>query len=262
MVVALIGLGSSRCSSPDAQRTFTPYESPYDWTALDWSGGEPVYYQGGQAVSRIGVDVSSHQGWIDWNAVAADGVGFAFVRVGNRGYTEGAISPDEYFDYNVDAAASAGLDVGVYFFSQATTPDEAREEAQFVIEQLAGRDLALPVVFDHEPVTTASGRANEISGDELAACVDAFCEAIEAAGYQTMVYGNRQDMARIAPIDGSAEAASALAEEIGGRAVWLAEYDVTEPTAAFDFSIWQYTNAGTIDGIDTPVDLNIELSAH
>ena len=84
---------------------------------------------------------------------------------------------------------------------------------------------------------------------------------METAGYQTMVYGNRQDMARITPIDGSAEAASALAEEIGGRSVWLAEYDVTEPTAAFDFSIWQYTNAGTVNGIDTPVDLNIELSA-
>ena len=151
--------------------------------------------------------------------------------------------------------------MGVYFFSQAITPDEAREEASFVLEHLAGRPLQMPVVFDHEPVTSTSGRANEIAGDELAACAAAFCETIEAAGYQTMVYGNRQDMERITPIDGTAEAATALAHEIGGRAVWLAEYDAAVPSATFDFEMWQYTNSGTVNGISTQVDLNIQLIA-
>lgn len=259
LVACIIGLGSSFCTS-EAQRA-TPYASPYSWSNLQWNGDRLSYVQDGDVVSRLGIDVSDHQGTIDWDAVAQDGIDFAIIRLGNRGYTEGAIALDEAYSYNIDAAQNAGLDVGVYFFSQAITPDEAREEASFVLEHLAGRSLQMPVVFDHEPVTSTSGRANEIAGDELAACAAAFCETIEAAGYQTMVYGNRQDMERITPIDGTAEAATALAQEIGGRAVWLAEYDAAVPSATFDFEMWQYTNSGTVNGISTQVDLNIQLIA-
>lgn len=259
LVACVIGLGSSFCTS-EAQRA-TPYASPYSWSNLQWNGDRLSYVQDGNVVSRLGIDVSDHQGAIDWSAVAQDGIDFAIIRLGNRGYTEGAIALDETYSYNIDAAQSAGLDVGVYFFSQAITPDEAREEASFVLEHLAGRTLQMPVVFDHEPVTSASGRANDIEGDALVACTTAFCETIEAAGYDTMVYGNQQDIERITTIDGTAGAATALAQEIGERAVWFAEYDVTEPSAAFDFEIWQYTNAGVVNGIDTQVDLNIQLVA-
>ncbi len=258
-VVALVGFGASRCSSAEAPIVRTPYESPYDWANLSWNGDRLAYAQDGQDAARIGVDVSDHQGWIDWNAVAADGIDFAMVRLGNRGYTEGALSVDDYFSYNLDGAQAAGLDAGVYFFSQATTPDEAREEAAFVLDQLAGRTLELPVVFDHEPVANAAGRANAVTGADLIACMEVFCEAIEAAGYDTMVYGNRSDMARFSPLDGTAQAATALDDAIGGRPVWFAEYGVSTPTAPFDFAIWQYTNNGNVAGIDTAVDLNILL---
>lgn len=258
-VVALIGFGASRCSSSQDQSAPKPYESPYDWTALSWNGDRLSYLSNGAVASRIGVDVSDHQGWIDWNAVAADGIDFAMVRLGNRGYTEGALAADAYFDYNLDGAQAAGLDAGVYFFSQATTPDEAREEARFVLDQLAGRRLQMPVVFDHEPVADVAGRANAVAGSDLTACMEAFCNAIEAAGYDTMVYGNRSDMARFSPLDGTAQAATALADAIGGRPVWFAEYGVSTPTAPFDFAIWQYTNNGNVTGIDTAVDLNILL---
>ena len=147
----------------------------------------------------------------------------------------------------------------MYFFSQATTPEEAREEARFVLDQLGGRTLQLPVAFDHEPVANAAGRANGITGSDLIACMEVFCETIEAAGYDTMVYGNRSDMARFSPLDGTAQAATALDDAIGGRPVWFAEYGVSTPTAPFDFAIWQYTNNGNVAGIDTAVDLNILL---
>ena len=258
-VVALIGFGASRCSSSPAQDSRTPYESPYDWADLNWNGDRLAYSQDGAVALRIGVDVSDHQGWIDWNAVAADGIDFAMVRLGNRGYTEGALAADAYFDYNLDGAQAAGLDAGVYFFSQAITPEEAREEARFVLDQLGGRTLQLPVAFDHEPVANAAGRANGITGSDLVACMEVFCETIEAAGYDTMVYGNRSDMARFSPLDGTAQAATALADAIGGRPVWFAEYGVSTPTAPFDFAIWQYTNKGSVAGIDTAVDLNILL---
>lgn len=258
-VVALIGFGASRCSSSPGQSAPAPYESPYDWTALSWNGDRLSNLRNGAAASRIGVDVSDHQGWIDWNAVAADGIDFAMVRLGNRGYTEGALAVDAYFDYNLDGAQAAGLDAGVYFFSQATTPEEAREEARFVLDQLGGRALQLPVAFDHEPVANAAGRANDITSSDLIACMEVFCETVEAAGYDTMVYGNRSDMARFSPLDGSAQAADALATTIGNRPVWFAEYDVSTPTAPFDFAIWQYSNKGSVAGIDTAVDLNILL---
>ena len=252
----------STCTKPLAQQERTPYQSPYAWENLDWSSGRPVYYQNGQAASRIGVDVSSHQGWIDWSAVAADGIDFAIVRAGNRGYTEGALSADEYFDYNLDGASAAGLDVGVYFFSQALNEDEAREEARFVVELLTGRELQLPVAFDHEPITSgAQGRADHVTGDQLAACARAFCETVEAAGYDALVYGNASDLARFTALDGSAQAAGELSDLLGGRPVWLAEYDVAAPTAALDFALWQYTSTGQVAGIDTNVDLNILLPA-
>ena len=197
--------------------------------------------------SQLGVDVSDHQGAIDWSAVASDGVDFAFVRVGNRGYTEGALYADTRYAENIDNATSAGLDVGAYFFSQAVSVEEAREEAEFVLRLLAGRYLALPVAYDHEPVADGAGRANNMDRETLTACARAFCERLEQGGYETMIYGNSGDMARYDRAD------------LGGRPVWFAEYDAAEPHAQFDFAIWQYTNGGSVAGIDTAVDLNLLL---
>ena len=169
------------------------------------------------------------------------------MRVGNRGYTEGALYADTRYAENIDNATSAGLDVGAYFFSQAVSVEEAREEAEFVLRLLAGRYLALPVAYDHEPVADGAGRANNVDRETLTACARAFCERLEQGGYETMIYGNSGDMARYDRAD------------LGGRPVWFAEYDAAEPHAQFDFAIWQYTNGGSVAGIDTAVDLNLLL---
>lgn len=237
------------CAGNASEETQT-YTSPYDWTALERSGDQGdrlVYRENGEVRSQLGVDVSDHQGAVDWNAVAADGIDFAFVRVGNRGYTEGALYADTRYAENIDSATSADLDVGAYFFSQAVSVEEAREEADFVLQLLAGRHLALPVAFDHEPVADGTGRANNVDRETLTACARAFCERLEQGGYSTMIYGNSGDMARYNPAD------------LGKRPVWFAEYDATQPHAQFDFSIWQYTNGGTVAGIATAVDLNLLL---
>ncbi len=243
------GLLAGRCAGTPHAAAPAAYVSPYDWTGLERNGDRLAYYEDGVLRSDLGVDVSSHQGAIDWPAVAADGVDFAIVRAGNRGYTEGALYADERFAENVDGAKAAGLATGVYFFSQAVTPDEAREEADFVLGLLAGRPLDLPVAFDHEPVSDNAGRANHLTGPELAACARAFCERIEQAGYETLVYGNKRDIARFG------------GDDLDGRPVWFAEYDVAVPTGQFDFVMWQYTSAGTVAGISTRVDLNIRFAA-
>ena len=242
----LVGLG--QCAAPESAPKNAEYVSPYDWSSLERTGDRLAYRPGGILKSQVGVDVSDHQGFIDWNAVAADGIDFAFVRVGNRGYTEGGLSVDARFDDNISGAQAAGLQAGAYFFSQATNVQEAVEEAEFVISHLGGRALELPVAFDHEPVADPNGRANNVDRDTLTACALAFCERLEKAGYVTMVYGNNGDMARY---DRSA---------LGNRPIWFAEYDAPTPRARFDFAIWQYTNGGTVTGINTSVDLNLRMT--
>lgn len=97
------------------------------------------------------MDVSVHQGTIDWQQVADAGFDFAMIRVGYRGYgTEGNMRGDTQFVNNVQGALDAGLDVGIYYFSQAITVEEARQEAAYVIEQIAPYRITYPVAFDWE----------------------------------------------------------------------------------------------------------------
>ena len=243
LAVIAILLISFACSSSSAQDDADTAER--DWSNLQAEGDRLYYYEDGRLLSQLGVDVSDHQGDIDWEAVAADGIDFAMVRLGNRGYSEGTVYVDDCAAENLDGAAAAGLEVGAYFFSQATTEEEAIEEAQLALEVLDGRGLDLPVVFDHEPMSDEGGRAAEVEGEQLAACAVAFCEVLEEAGYETMIYGNAEDIERFGDAD------------LGGRPIWLAEYDVDAPSADFDFAMWQYTASGGVEGIEGEVDLNL-----
>lgn len=226
-----------------------PYESPYTWSNLVYEEGRFYYYKDEVLVSRIGIDVSSHQKVIDWYAVAADGIEFAFIRVGNRGATEGQMYLDEQFHANIAGAKEAGIAVGVYFFSQAITAEEALEEAEFVLAYLGGIELEYPVVYDHEPVTIEGtpGRANSLTVEQATAQAEAFCTRIKEAGYAAMLYGNKKDIARYD---------SSLVENSD---VWFAEYDASLPSGQFDFIMWQYSSTGSVAGISVPVDMNIHF---
>lgn len=200
----------------------------------------------GDTPAHVGVDVSSHQQDIDWQAVAAAGVEFAMIRVGYRGYTEGEIQPDAYFEQNIRLAQEAGLDVGVYFFSQAINADEALEEAQFVLDALEGHSLQYPVIFDWEDIE-AEARTDGMDSIILSGCAYAFCNAIEQAGYRAGIYFNqRQGYQEFDLL------------KLQDYIFWLAEYNPT-PTFLYDFQIWQYANDGRIDGISTDVDLNLSF---
>src|SRR5699024_10816934 len=130
------------------------------------------------------IDVSSHQGEIDWQKVATSGVEFVFIRLGYRGYgSEGTLNLDPYFKQNLAGAKAAGLKVGIYFFSQAISVEEAREEAQFVLSYLAGTQLDYPVVYDWEPISGASARTDGLDSVTLTDCAITFCETVAQAGY-------------------------------------------------------------------------------
>lgn len=210
--------------------------------------GEMQYIQDGQVLSYKGIDVSKYQGNIDWQAVKADGVEFAIIRLGIRGYgEEGRIVLDDMFHTNIQGAQAAGIKVGVYFFAQAITEQEALEEAQFVLEQLSAYELQYPVVYDVEKVSASSGRMNKLSKEERTKVTLTFLEAIQDAGYTPMLYGNLEMMSVLIDV--------AQFEEYHK---WYANYGSTL-YYPYDFSMWQYSEKGRVSGIQGDVDLNISF---
>jgi GH25 family lysozyme M1 (1,4-beta-N-acetylmuramidase) len=253
--VPLIALLPKTCSQPeldsDALTRRQPISTvPIDENNLKQDGGFYTYEQSKNVTSRVGIDVSSHQGVIDWQAVAQNGIEFAFIRIGVRGYTVGDISLDNQYQANIEGAVDAGIEVGVYFFSQAIDETEALAEADFVLRQLNGRALDYPVVYDLESVAEPEGRINTLPSGQRIRNARAFCERVEAAGYTAMLYGNMADIAHYSQDP-------ALVADYG---IWFAQYDVFEPVAPVDFTIWQFTSSGVINGIETMVDLNIHFS--
>lgn len=209
--------------------------------------GIRTYEPSGEDISLLGIDVSSYQGIINWKKVKAAGVDYAIIRLGYRGYGTGDIRLDDRYEANMKGAISADIPVGVYFYSQAITVEEAEEEAQFVLNKLAGFNITYPVVFDMEEVDDEDARTNPLTQAERTDITIAFCEKIKAAGYTPMVYGNIRWM--IMHLD--------LAR-LEGYDKWFAQY-FKQPFFPYNFSMWQYTSRGTIDGIPHTVDLNLGL---
>lgn len=235
---------------------FPPVEgaelNDYDMKNLAaYEGKRKALFDGkGMKISRFGIDISSYQTDIDWEKAAADSVEFAIIRLGYRGYETGKITEDRYFRRNMEGANDAGIDIGVYFYSQAITPEEAAEEAAYVIQTLSETDIpiTMPVVFDWEfPTDEDPARTDGISGEIQTACCMAFCEKISAAGYSPMYYATintalfRYDMGALP------------------YPIWIAEY-APECGFVYDYAMWQYSCSGVVDGIEGLVDLNLYMA--
>lgn len=206
-----------------------------------------LYKENGKATSKIGVDVSSYQGDIDWKKVKAAGVDFAIVRVGIRGYGSGKLVEDEKFKSNMEGAIGAGLDVGVYFFSQSVTEEEAVEEAKFVCDLIKKYDVKYPVAYDSEKVSSASARTNKakLSANERTDMAIAFCDYVKSRGYEACIYSNKRWFLRYLNL-----------EKLDDYGIWLAQYS-SDLSFPFHFGMWQYTDKGKVDGIDGNVDIDI-----
>ena len=196
------------------------------------------------ATSRFGIDVSKWNGDIDWDKVKADGVEFVMIRCGYRGTTMGSLIEDPNFLVNIRGAKAAGLDVGVYFFTQAINEVEAVEEASMVIALCEGYELDYPVMIDSEGAG-GNGRADSLDVETRTKVCKAFCETIENAGYQAGVYASR-----------SWYNANLEVNKLEKYRIWLAEYRST-PLYSGYYDMWQYTSKGKVDGIEGNVDLNI-----
>ena len=202
------------------------------------------YLQCTKGNTVVGIDVSSHQGEIDWQTVAASGVEFAIIRLGYRGYESGTLHADAFSRLNLAGAKEAGLKVGAYFFSQAIDSGEAVAEAVYALEILDGISLDLPLVFDWEYISETA-RTGSVDRSTLTAATVAFCQAVEAAGYRPMVYFNtsqgrfRLDL-----------------EQLGEYPWWLAKYN-TDTELFCRVDLWQYTDQGTVPGIQGNVDIDL-----
>lgn len=214
-------------------------ENPYTAEDFDFRGR---YLECTAGPCKIGIDVSSWQDEVNWTLVKAAGMEFTMIRLGFRGNTEGAIKADGYAAENYRGAKDAGLEVGVYFFSQAITPEEAVEEAEFVLDMVQDWKLELPIVFDWE---RSANRTAHTDARTLTDCALAFCQTIEDAGYEAMVYFNTYQAYN-----------DIYLEELKEYDFWLALYE-SEMTFPYQIDMWQYSATGSVPGIEGSVDLNI-----
>lgn len=204
------------------------------------------YSENGKSASTEGIDVSSYSGDIDWKKVRESGIDFAMIRVGGRGYGEnGEMYTDERALEYINGAKAEGIKVGAYFFSQAISTEEAIEEADYVKTVLGDIKLDYPVAYDWEIIKDDDARTDNVSANQATECARAFCDRVKELGYTPILYSPsrelyfKYDLSRLADID-----------------IWYCEY-ANVPTFYYEFSMWQYSATGTIDGIEGAVDLNV-----
>lgn len=220
-----------------------PVENPYTAEDFEYEDG---YLTCTVADARLGIDVSEHQQNVDWEQVKAAGIDFVMIRVGYRGYTEGKRFQDSAFSRHLAGARAAGLDVGVYFFSQAITPVEARNEAKYLLHLLKDDEAEMGIAFDWEFVS-ADARTGNVDGRTMTDCAIAFCQTIAAAGHKPIVYFNQYQALNQYEL-----------EELTAYDFWLAMY-TDEMTFPYRVNMWQYTEDGTVPGIEGTVDINLYL---
>ncbi len=194
--------------------------------------------------AKLGIDVSKWNEKIDWEEVKDAGVEFAIIRCGYRGSSSGALVLDPLYEENIEGAIAAGIPVGVYFFTQAVNEVEAVEEASMVIHLIEEYDVDYPVFLDSESAG-GKGRADGLTAKERTDVHKAFLETIDAAGYETGIYGSKNWLNEQVEMD-----------EISNYNTWVAEY-AEVPTYEEYYHMWQYTSKGSVPGIHTNVDLNL-----
>lgn len=260
----LTGIGTKETPDPHAGQVYLYDGEKWVWmTPVDSLPVNPLTeadfrvspgraeYLGTAYQTEIGVDVSWHQHEIDWKQVASSGIDFAYIRLGRRGYTEGGLFEDDYFEDNYRGASQNGLKLGVYFYSQAISAEEAREEAQFVLDTLQGRALDLPIIYDWEKVDNEDAqiaRTRDLDHQTRTDCAVAFCEAIRKAGYDAGIYFNKllgyygYDL-----------------ERLGNYPFWLALPDAPYPAFYYQVACWQFSWSGSVPGIEGEADMNMHF---
>lgn len=205
--------------------------------------------------TTFGVDVAKYQGIIDWQQAAQSGIDFAMIRVGYRTMADGELREDPSARYNMQEASKAGISLGVYFFSTAVTPEEAQDEANWVIDFIAKYPITYPVVYDCEGYSDPESRQYALTKQERTDIALTFLETVEKAGYEGMFYSSRNEMHN--------ENQWEMSRIDPAYKVWVAQYPeqpypLTPESSYYGIHhMWQYTTEGSVPGIPENVDLNV-----
>jgi GH25 family lysozyme M1 (1,4-beta-N-acetylmuramidase) len=228
--------------------TVAPVNSSEDAESGKKNGGDAVdqaqaneMFQN-EGTHSNGIDVSAHQGKINWAQVAASGVDFAMIRVGFRGQTSGGIYEDAYFKTNIAGATANGIKVGIYFYSTAVNENEALEEAVWVVKKISTYRITYPVVYDFEDFNAK--RCANVGGAQATSNALTFLQFVQANGYEPMMYANKSDIT------------TRMSRSSFGCKFWLAHY-TTQTDYKGSFNMWQYTSKGSVPGISGNVDMNV-----
>lgn len=205
------------------------------------------YYLNGKEASWSGVDISSKQGVVDFKKLKKAGCDFVMIKTGGRGYSSGEIVLDDNFKEYMKSAKSAGLDIGVYFFSQAISEDEVEEEAETLLEMIKDYTITYPVVFQMQEVDGDMARVEALDTDSRTALTEIFLNKIKKAGYTPMLYGNKEWLATKINLEAFKE-----------YDIWLAQESDT-PDYPYEFSMWQYDKEGMVSGVEKETGLNISF---
>lgn len=227
----------------------SPYltKNTYDFTNMSETANLRKYTDNGKKISYVGVDISKHNGTVNFRSMKAAGIDYVMIRLGARGYSTGQLSLDDNFVENIEDAIDAGLDIGIYFYSQAVTLEEATQEVNFVVQNLTPykEHINYPLAFDMESVPNDKARIDGLSREDKTAISAAFLSGVQAAGYIPMLYGNKEwlikniDLAQLQNYD-----------------VWLSE-DEDIPDYPYQYTMWQYTTTGVLNGITGDANLNL-----
>lgn len=231
-------------SAETEEPTTLPPPPPNVFDPKDFVYGEDGYLTCTAGEYQRGIDVSSFQGEVDWQAVADSGVEFVIIRAGGRGYGEGSMYEDSNAQSNYEGARAAGLKVGAYFFSQAISVEEAVEEAEYLMELTQGWELEMPLVYDWEFISPEA-RTGSVDRQTVTDCMLAFCDRVTQQGHKAMIYFNPDHSRDLFYI-----------EQIVDYPFWLAMY-TDWMTYPYKIDMWQYTDQGAVPGIEGNVDINL-----
>ena len=227
----------------------TPYlpKNDYDYTNLVSQSGHMAYYVDSRVTSYLGVTIDKYDDYVDFGLLRDDGIDYVMVRVGARGYGTGTITLDDYYADNISRANQAGLEVGLYFTSQAITAEEAMEEAVALISVAQENKITYPLAIDIGFILNDTSRIEELSKTEKTAIIRTFADTIKAAGFNCLIHADKEflikeiDLSKFSDVD-----------------IWL-DNNGDLPDYPYAFTMWEYTSSGSVNGISGPADISISF---
>jgi len=254
IVDAMITGYEGDADDPETFKVITAAQTASQQVSTDSKSAGLIHNSKFDNYSKIdGIDVSKYNGDINWNAVKADGIDYAIVRIGYRGYDGGLLVTDPYYYQNMQGAINAGIKVGAYFFTQAITVQEAIDEAKLCIARVKDYDIKMPIYFDVE-LTEGNGKNGRLNTSGLSikqrtAIAEAFCQTIQDAGYEAGIYSSKSYFLDYLDPD-------YLSTKYK---IWLANY-TNQTSYKGDYQMWQYSSTGSVEGISGNVDMNVFYS--